>query len=142
MRDSSQPDDMPRPVVRPTSQLDVIPAQQTPGIHRRQAFAGEDRWVGYVETQPGEWSGWHHHGETDTYMYVLAGGLEFEFGPGRERLVVARGDFALMPAGVIHRERTTPGGPGGIVLVRLGPGPAVVNVDDPHENVHDPHEPG
>jgi quercetin dioxygenase-like cupin family protein len=66
-------------------------------------------------------------------MYVLAGGLEFEFGPGRERIVVGPEDFALMPAGVVHRERTPPGGPGEIVLVRLGPGPAVVNVEDPDE---------
>jgi mannose-6-phosphate isomerase-like protein (cupin superfamily) len=132
MRDTHLSADMRRPVVRPSGQLDVVPGQQTPGIHRRQAFAGEDRWVGYVETEPGEWSGWHHHGETDTYMYVLAGGLEFEFGPARERLIVGPGDFALMPAGVVHRERTPPGGSGEIVLVRLGPGPAVVNVDDPN----------
>lgn len=36
-----------------------------------------------------------------------------------------------MPAGVVHRERTAPGEPGEIVLVRLGSGPAVVNVDEP-----------
>lgn len=132
MRDPHLPSDMRRPVARHASQLDEIPAQQTPGIRRRQAFAAEGRWVGYVETQPGEWSGWHHHGETDTYMYVLSGGLEFEFGPARERLSVGSGHFALMPAGVVHRERTAPGEPGEIVLVRLGPGPAVVNVDDPH----------
>ena len=122
---------MPRPVVRTSSQLEEIPAQQTPGIRRRQAFTGEDRWIGYVETEPGEWSGWHHHGDTDTYMYVLTGSLEFEVGPARERLVVGRGDFALMPAGIVHRERTPPGVSAEIVLVRLGPGPAVVNVDDP-----------
>ena len=133
MPDPALPADKRRPIVRPPSRLDEVPAQQTPGIRRRQAFAGADRWVGYVETQPGEWSGWHHHGETDTYMYVLAGGLEFEFGPEREQLFVGPGDFALMPAGVIHRERTTPGAPGEIVLMRLGPGPALVNVDDPHE---------
>ena len=133
MRDSHLPAEVGRPVVRSSAQLDEVPGQQTPGIRRRQAFTGEDRWVGYVETQPGEWSGWHHHGATDTYMFVLAGGLEFEFGPARERLLVERGDFALMPAGVVHRERTTPGGAGEIVLVRLGPGPAVVNVDEPHE---------
>ena len=41
----------------------------------------------------------------------------------------------LMPASVVHRERTTPGTPGEIVLVRIGPGPVVVNVDDPHDPV-------
>lgn len=133
MSDTVPSADTRRPVVRSSSQRDIVPAQQTPGIRRRQAFAGGDRWVGYVETQPGEWSGWHHHGETDTYMCVVAGVLEFEFGPARERLSVAPGEFALMPAGVVHRERTAPGGPGEIVLVRLGPGPAVVNMDGPQE---------
>jgi mannose-6-phosphate isomerase-like protein (cupin superfamily) len=131
MPESHPPADTRRPAVRSSSQLDEIPGQQTPGIRRRQAFAGDDRWIGHVETEPGEWSGWHHHGATDTYLYVLAGGLEFEIGPAQDRLSVGSGDFAHIPAGVIHRERTTPGGPGEIVLVRLGPGPAVVNVEDP-----------
>lgn len=131
MRDIDPSADTRRPAVRAQSELDEIPAQQTPGIRRRQAFADEDRWVGHVETQPGEWSGWHHHGETDTYMYVLSGGLEFEVAAERERLVVGQGEFAHMPAGVVHRERTAPGEPGEIVLVRIGRGPAVVNVDPP-----------
>jgi mannose-6-phosphate isomerase-like protein (cupin superfamily) len=120
-----------RPVVRSPAELDEPPEQQTPAIRRQQAFAGDDRWVGYVRTQPGEWSGWHHHGDTDTYLYVVSGALEFEYGPGRERVSVGRGDFAHMPRGVIHRERTAPGEPGEAILVRIGRGPAVVNVEDP-----------
>ena len=120
-----------RPIVRASSELDEIPAQQTHGIRRRQAFAGDDRWIGHVETEPGEWSGWHHHGATDTYLYVLDGGLEFEYGSEGERVSVGQGDFAHVPAGAVHRERTTPGRPGEIVLVRIGRGPAVVNVEDP-----------
>lgn len=131
MSESRPQADIPRPVVRSPSELAELPEQQTPAIRRRQAFAGDDRWVGHVETQPGEWSGWHHHGETDTYLYVLSGGLEFEFGPARVRLSVGRGDFAHVPPRVVHRERTAPGEPGEIVLVRIGRGPAVVNVDEP-----------
>jgi mannose-6-phosphate isomerase-like protein (cupin superfamily) len=128
----SSPDAMsPRAVVRTPSELTEPPGQQTIGIRRRQAFAGDDRWVGYVETQPGEWSGWHHHGETDTYLYVVSGGLEFEFGNADEPIRVSSGDFAHVPPRVVHRERTPPGAPGEIVLVRLGGGPAVVNVDEP-----------
>jgi uncharacterized RmlC-like cupin family protein len=62
---------------------------------------------------------------------VLSGGLEFEYGPGRERVSVGPGDFAHMPRGVVHRERTAPGEPGEAVLVRIGRGPAVVNVEEP-----------
>ena len=134
MSESRPQADTPRPVVRSPMELAEPPGQQTPAIRRREAFAGDDRWVGFVETQPGEWSGWHHHGETDTYLYVLSGVLEFEFGPARERLSVGRGHFAHMPPRVVHRERTAPGEPGEIVLVRIGRGPAVVNVDEPHRS--------
>ena len=125
-----QPQD-PRPIAVSPSQLVEPPAQQTPAIRRRQAFVGDDRWMGYVITTPGDWSGWHHHGETDTYLYVLDGELEFEYGTRGETLRFGAGDFAHMPAHVIHRERTLPGQPAEVVLVHIGRGPSVVNVDGP-----------
>jgi len=120
-----------RPVVVTPAERSEPPGQQTPGIRRQQAFTGDDRWVGYVHTQPGAWSGWHHHGETDTYLYVIKGRLEFEFGTDGETVSFGPGDFAHMPRGVVHRERTQPGDPGEVVLVRFGSGPAVVNVEEP-----------
>jgi mannose-6-phosphate isomerase-like protein (cupin superfamily) len=120
-----------RPVVVSPTDLAEPPEQQTPGIRRQQAFVADDRWIGYIRTTPGEWSGWHHHGETDTYFYVLRGGLEFELRAEDTTISVGPGDFAHMPAGVVHRERTAPGPGGEAVLVRIGRGPAVVNVDDP-----------
>jgi uncharacterized RmlC-like cupin family protein len=107
------------------------PDKQTPNIRREEAFAGKDRWIGYVTTQPGEWSGWHHHGEQDTYFYVLRGRLEFEYGREGATARVETGDFGYVPSGVVHRERTAPGEPGEAVLVRVGTGPGVVNVDGP-----------
>ncbi len=84
---------------------------------------GDDRWVGYVRSEAGVRSGWHHHGETDTYFYVLRGAIELEFGPGgRERLRVEAGDFAHVPRGVIHR-RGRRRSAGRAALVRLGSGP-------------------
>ncbi len=116
--------------VRSTELLVAGPA--TPGMVREMAFEGDDRWVGHVRTEPGVRSGWHHHGETDTYFYVLRGLVELEFGPGgRERLSVAAGDFAHVPPGVVHREGTTPDEPGEIILVRVGPGQPVVNTEGP-----------
>jgi mannose-6-phosphate isomerase-like protein (cupin superfamily) len=109
------------------------PSQQTPGMHREQAFADDDRWIGFVRTEPGQWSGWHHHGDNETYFYVLKGQIQVEFETGDDRVVVAGGpgDFAHVPSRRIHRERTVPGDPGEVVLVRMGQGPAVVNVDGP-----------
>lgn len=126
-----QPQPKPRPVAISPSDLAEPPEQQTPAIRRQQAFVGDDRWVGYVRTTPGAWSGWHHHGDTDTYLYVLLGQLEFEYGAEHESLRFGAGDFAHMPANVVHRERTLPGEAAEVVLVRIGRGPTVVNVDGP-----------
>jgi len=68
-------------VVRETDRI-LAPGPATPGMVREVAFTDEDRWVGHVRTEPGVRSGWHHHGETDTYFYVLRGSIEIEFGPG------------------------------------------------------------
>lgn len=119
-----------RPIVVHAAERAQPAEQQTSGMTRQQAFAAEDRWVGYIRTEPGEWSGWHHHGETDTYLFVLRGQIELESGEG-STVVAGPTDFAHVPAGLVHRERTAPGEPGEAVLVRIGPGPAVVNVDGP-----------
>jgi uncharacterized RmlC-like cupin family protein len=109
-----------------------MPMLGTPGITREQAFADETRWVGWVQTDPGVTSGWHHHGEHDTYVYVLAGEIELEAGPGGTERVVGRpGDFVHIPAGVVHREGTPPGEAGRGVVVRIGQGPTVFNVEGP-----------
>jgi uncharacterized RmlC-like cupin family protein len=111
----------------------VIPDQQTASLHREQAFAGDDRWVGFIETDPGQWSAWHHHGEHDTYFYVLEGHLQIEFEDdgGLRTAECGPGDFVHVPSQGIHRERTASGPPGKAVLVRIGRGPTVVNVDGP-----------
>ncbi len=106
-------------------------AQQTPSMRREEAFAGDDRWVGLVRTEPGEWSGWHHHGDHETYFYVLAGELEFEYGSGAPSATVGVGGFIHMPGQFIHRERTKPPDAGALILVRMGKGPTVFNVDGP-----------
>lgn len=124
------------PVLRPT----VVSAgervsprgQQTGGMQREQAFAADDRWVGFVSSEPGAWSDWHHHGDTDTYFYVIQGGIEFEYGPDGATSAVNAGDFCHVPAGLVHRERPRPGARAEVVLVRIGTWPTVVNVADPH----------
>ena len=104
----------------------------TPGMERSQAFAREDVWVGEVQTDPGVMSGWHHHGEHATYGRVLSGSVRVEFGPGGgTTLEGGPGDFFFVPPHTVHRE----GNPGEakhvLMVVRLGSGPTVVNVDGP-----------
>ncbi|MFP3883137.1 MAG: cupin domain-containing protein [Actinomycetota bacterium] len=112
----------------------VSEADATSGMVRETAVDAENAWVGVVRTAPQRPSGWHHHGEYDTYAYVLSGGIEFEFGPGGSKRVEAGpGDFVHVPAGVIHREVNPTKEEGSLVLVRVGSGPPVINVDGPAE---------
>ncbi len=104
----------------------------TAGIARFEAFADEGRWVGYSTTVPGVMSGWHHHGENDTYFYMVKGTIDIEYGAdGQERTSASAGDFVCVPAGAIHREGTPSGEPAEVVVVRIGNGPTVINVDGP-----------
>ena len=104
----------------------------TPGMFREQAISVEGLWAGLVRTDPQMVSGWHHHGDYETSVYVVAGTLRMESGPGGSAIVEAGpGDFLHVPKGAIHRE----GNPGDtesrIVVVRAGRGPAVINLDAP-----------
>ena len=56
---------------------------QTAGMEREELIATPDAWVGMVQTQPKFTSGWHHHGDYDTYIYVISGQIKLEFGKER-----------------------------------------------------------
>ena len=123
--------DASRPVNR-VAPSDRIEGDQTPGMIREQAIAVDGMWAGLVRTEPQMISGWHHHGDYDTSIYVVSGSLRMESGPGGSQVIDAEpGDFLHVPKGAIHRE----GNPGSeeshLVVVRAGHGPAVVNVDGP-----------
>lgn len=118
-------------VVAPDSRL-VSEADATTGMIREQAVADEGIWVGEVRTSPNRPSGWHHHGDYDTYIYVKAGQVRFESGPNGIDVVEARpGDFIHVPPQVIHREVNPADSEGSVILMRVGSGPPVVNVDGP-----------
>ena len=109
----------------------LLSAGQTPGMVRREAFTDDNAWVGLVTTEAGMASGWHHHADYDSYIHVLEGSLLMESGAGGRAVVAAGpGDFLHVPRFAVHRE-STEDGPGRIVIVRVGSGPPVVNVDGP-----------
>jgi uncharacterized RmlC-like cupin family protein len=115
----------------------IPPAQRTegdptPGMVREQAIAVDGLWAGLVTTEAGMTSGWHHHGDHDTSIYVAAGRLRMEFGAGGAEVVeAAAGDFVLVPRGAVHREGNPAEEASQLVVVRAGSGPVVVNVDGP-----------
>ena len=108
------------------------PGPATPGMDRQQAVATEGMWSGVVRTEAGMVSGWHHHGEFETVIYVLSGSLRMEFGPGGSDAVQAGpGDFAYVPRGAVHREGNPSAEPANIVVVRAGRGESTVNLGGP-----------
>lgn len=119
-------------VLRRVRPADRVPGQPTPGMHREQAVATERLWAGHVTTEAGAVSGWHHHGAYETSIYVLAGTLRMESGPGGAQVLDAvAGDFVHVPPGAIHREGNPSDEASALVVVRAGEGEPVVNVDGP-----------
>jgi uncharacterized RmlC-like cupin family protein len=116
-------------LVRP---VDRVEGERTPGMTREQAVAIEGMWAGLVRTEAHMITGWHHHADYDTSIYVVDGLLKMESGPGGTEVVEAGpGDFLHVPKGAIHREGNPTDQESRVVVVRAGRGPAVINVDGP-----------
>ena len=111
---------------------DRVEADPTPGIVREQAIAVPGLWAGLARTEPGMTSGWHHHGDHETSIYVVSGSLRVESGPGGAEVVEAvAGDFVHVPAGAVHRESNPTDAESHVVVVRAGRGAPTINVDGP-----------
>jgi uncharacterized RmlC-like cupin family protein len=116
-------------VVRPAERVEADP---TPGMLRERAIDVEGMWSGFVRTAPGMTSGWHHHGDYDTSIYVASGTLRMESGPGGADVVTAMaGDFVHVPKGAVHREGNESDEESHLVVVRAGSGPPTINVVGP-----------
>ncbi len=113
-----------------------VPGPPTPGMIREQAVATDGMWSGLVRTDAGMVSGWHHHGDHETAIYVLSGALRMEFGGhGRDVLDAGPGDFLFVARGAIHRESNPSSEPSELVVCRSGSGESVVNVEGPATTV-------
>jgi uncharacterized RmlC-like cupin family protein len=115
--------------IRPEERVEGDP---TPGMTRERAIAVDGMWSGLVRTEGHMTSGWHHHGDHDTSIYLVTGALRMECGPGGAVVVeAAAGDFVHVPKWAIHRESNPGDTESHLVVVRAGQGPPVVNVDGP-----------
>lgn len=105
---------------------------QTSGMRREEAFQSGRMWAGVAHNAPKAFSGWHHHGDYESAIYVLSGRIRIECGPGGSTLLEGGpGDFLFIPAGEVHREGNPLDETAEVVLVRAGQGEVVVNVDRP-----------
>lgn len=113
---------------------DCSEGQPTPGMRRKEAVSTDRSWAGHVTTESGMVSGWHHHGEYESHIYVMSGGLRIESGPGGRDVVEAQpGDFVFVPPHVVHREGNPTPDEAALIVVRAGTGEAVFNVDGPDQ---------
>ena len=111
---------------------DLSDADPTPGMTRQVATHAEGMWSGTVDTEPHAVSGWHHHGDYETTLYVVSGRMRLESGPDGAHVVEAGpGDFLRVPAGAIHRESNPSDEPARAVIVRCGTGDPTYNTDGP-----------
>ena len=131
---------------RGTPQLKLIRAgelsgatAQTSGMIRAAAISGEltgarSLWMGRTELPPGANSGDHHHGESETGIYVVAGTPVFVCSDPATgeliRLETKPGDYVWVPPHVPHREENpSPDELAVVVIARSTQEAIVVNLD-------------
>jgi uncharacterized RmlC-like cupin family protein len=111
---------------------------QSKGMQRFAAISGrsvgaEKIWMGQTYVSPQTVSGNHHHGESETAIFVRTGNPEFVFHDGVEevRVATAPGDYILVPPFVPHREENPdPEHPAVIVIARSTQEAIVVNLPE------------
>jgi uncharacterized RmlC-like cupin family protein len=110
---------------------------QSPGMRRMEAISGKTvgsrgLWMGQTHVTPSSRSANHHHGESETAIYVVAGHPVFVFlEDGAERRIEADpGDYVFVPAYVPHREENpSPAEEAVVVIARTTQEAIVVNLD-------------
>jgi uncharacterized RmlC-like cupin family protein len=84
---------------------------QTPGLQRwsgvSSSLVGSSRlWMGYAVLEPGGRTGVHHHGASETAIYVVSGVTRWWVGDRLDEVREAKaGDFVFIPPDVVHWEQ-------------------------------------
>jgi uncharacterized RmlC-like cupin family protein len=108
---------------------------QTSGMIRSAAISGpltgsQSLWMGTTVLPPGISSGDHHHGASETGIYVVSGHPAFVFRvpgePGLTRLETGPGDFVFVPPHVPHREENPSPDAGAVVVIARSTQEAIV----------------
>ncbi len=119
---------------------DMTDGPNTPGQPRKTAYEAGGIWTGVTTVTAKDIpSQWHHHKDHDSIMYMLNGEIRVDWGDGGEKSFTLKpGDFAFFRRGVIHRAQILEcEGDCNFVVVRLGEGETVENVQGPGPNVVD-----
>ncbi len=112
---------------------------QTPGMSRSAAISGascgaEGLFMGETRLAPLTRSANHHHGHSETGIYVVSGHPVFVMragAGGERRLETSPGDYVFVPPYVPHREENpSPDEEAVVVIARTTEEAVVVNLDD------------
>lgn len=108
---------------------------QTGGMTRLEAISGKsvgsrNVWMGQTHVAPRTNSGDHHHGETETAIYVVSGHPRFVFAEGDNevRIDTDPGDYVFVPPFTPHREENPTGEEAVVVIARSSQEAIVVNL--------------
>lgn len=108
---------------------------QSPGMQRYEAVSGrltgsQHIWMGESHVAAGMRSSNHHHGDSETGIYVVSGHPAFVFANGHEevRIEASPGDYIFVPPYVPHREENPSSEEAVVVLARSSQESIVVNV--------------
>ena len=109
---------------------------QSEGLRRFAALSGqsvgaEKLWMGETHALPETISSNHHHGESETAIYVRSGNPEFVFHDGVQevRIATAPGDYVFIPPYLPHREENPdPHVPAEVVIARSTQEAIVINL--------------
>ncbi len=125
-----------RPLGHTPSAAASADTAQTPGMRRLEGISGRlhgstGLWMGETHVAPGARSSDHHHGHSETGIYVVAGHPVFVFAEdGAERRIeTSPGDYVFVPPWVPHREENPTGEEAVVVLARSTQEAVVVNLD-------------
>ena len=111
---------------------------QTPGMRRMAAVAADtvgsrNLWVGLATLEAGARSGAHHHGDSESAIYIIRGQARFRFGSSLEETIEAGpGDFVYVPPLLLHQElNASDSDEIEMIVARDSQENVVVNVDVP-----------
>jgi uncharacterized RmlC-like cupin family protein len=110
---------------------------QTEGMRRFAAISGhsvgsDKLWMGETHVDPAMASGNHHHGESETAIFIRKGHPEFVYHDGdREvRIATEPGDYIFVPPYLPHREENpSPDEAAEVVIARTTQEAIVVNLE-------------
>ena len=101
---------------------------QSAGMRREEAVSAEGLWMGRTTVAPGTVSADHHHGESETAIYVVSGNPRFVFLDGASPTVVDTepGDYVYVPPFVPHREENPSPDTDAVVVIARSTREAIV----------------